>query len=52
MFRGTATGQEGSTPIATDVMAPHFTDTNLVRGVTYYYQDFRLASIGFDLRMS
>ncbi|MGO8672197.1 MAG: beta strand repeat-containing protein, partial [Capsulimonadaceae bacterium] len=36
IYRGTASGGEGSTPIATGVTAP-YTDTGLTNGVAYYY---------------
>jgi hypothetical protein len=38
VYRGTSSGQEGSTPIATGVTTPTFTDSNVTGGMTYYYK--------------
>ncbi len=38
VFRGTAPGGEGETPVAADVVTSTFTDTGLVDGNTYYYK--------------
>ena len=38
IYRSTVSGGEGSTPYATGVTTASFNDTNLVDGVTYYYQ--------------
>ena len=38
VYRGTAPGGEGETPIANDVVVPTFTDTNLSDGPPYYYK--------------
>ena len=38
IYRGTAPGGEGSTPVATNVASSSFTDTGLANGTTYYYK--------------
>ena len=38
LYRGTASGAEGSTPIATGITATSYTDTGLTNGTTYYYE--------------
>ena len=37
VYRGTSTGGESSTPIATGVTGPSYTDSAVVNGVTYFY---------------
>jgi fibronectin type 3 domain-containing protein len=37
VYRGTASGGESATPIATDISGTSFTDTGLTNGTTYYY---------------
>jgi len=37
VYRGTSTGAESATPIATGVGSPTYTDTGLTNGTTYYY---------------
>src|SRR5262249_31384357 len=37
IYRGTAAGGEGSTPIATGVLATTYSDTTVAGGTTYYY---------------
>jgi fibronectin type 3 domain-containing protein len=37
VYRGTTAGAESTTPIATGVTAPSFTDTQVTPGQTYYY---------------
>jgi uncharacterized repeat protein (TIGR02543 family) len=38
VYRGTTSGGEGSTPIATNVTAASYTDTGLTNGTAYYYE--------------
>lgn len=38
LYRGTATGAEGPTPIATGILTPDFIDNGLTNGLTYFYQ--------------
>ena len=38
VYRGTSSGQEGATPIATGLTASSFVDTGLTDGTTYYYK--------------
>jgi chitodextrinase len=38
LYRGTAPGGEGSTPIATGITGTGFTDTGLTNGTTYFYK--------------
>ena len=38
VYRGTAPGGEGGTPVATNVASSSFTDTGLANGTTYYYK--------------
>jgi fibronectin type 3 domain-containing protein len=38
VYRGTASGQEAATPIASGLSAPSYSDTGLTDGVTYYYE--------------
>ena len=38
VYRGTAAGGEGATPIATGLASPAYTDTGLTDGTTYYYK--------------
>ena len=38
VYRGTAPGGEGGTPVATNVASSSFTDTGRTNGTTYYYK--------------
>jgi hypothetical protein len=38
VYRGTATGAEGTTPIASGITSTSFTDTGLTNNATYYYK--------------
>ena len=38
VFRGTAPGGQSTTPIATNVVRPYFTDSAVTNGTTYYYK--------------
>lgn len=38
IYRGTTSGGESTTPIATDVSGTSFTDSNVSDGTTYYYE--------------
>jgi hypothetical protein len=38
VYRGTSSGGEGSTPIATGITATSYTDTTVTNGTTYYYK--------------
>jgi fibronectin type 3 domain-containing protein len=38
LYRGTASGGEGSTPIQAGLVGTSFTDSGLTNGLTYYYQ--------------
>ena len=38
VYRGTATGAEGASPIATGIAATTYTNTGLTNGTTYYYK--------------
>ncbi|MGO8673184.1 MAG: choice-of-anchor tandem repeat GloVer-containing protein, partial [Capsulimonadaceae bacterium] len=38
LYRGTATGAETATPIATGITGTSYTNTGLTNGVTYYYK--------------
>jgi beta-glucanase (GH16 family) len=38
VYRGTSTGGESTTPIATNVTAATYTDTGLTNGTAYYYE--------------
>jgi cellulose 1,4-beta-cellobiosidase len=38
VYRGTAAGQESSTPIATGITSTSYTNTGLTTGKTYYYK--------------
>jgi fibronectin type 3 domain-containing protein len=38
IYRGTASGAESATPIATGISATSFTDSTVTNGVTYYYK--------------
>ncbi|MGO8672196.1 MAG: choice-of-anchor tandem repeat GloVer-containing protein, partial [Capsulimonadaceae bacterium] len=38
IYRGTASGAEGSTAAATGITTPSYTDTGLANGVTYFYK--------------
>jgi fibronectin type 3 domain-containing protein len=38
IYRGTSSGGEGASPIATDLVDQTYTDTSVTNGVTYYYK--------------
>ena len=38
VYRGTSSGAEGSTPVASGLTSPSYTDTGLANGTTYYYK--------------
>lgn len=38
VYRGTTSGGEGTTPFATNLTTPNFTDSGLTNGLTYFYQ--------------
>jgi fibronectin type 3 domain-containing protein len=38
VYRGTATGMEGTTPLATDITGTTYTDSSAANGTTYYYE--------------
>jgi outer membrane protein assembly factor BamB len=38
VYRGTSSGSESPTPIATGLTSPSYSDTGLVNGTTYYYE--------------
>jgi titin len=46
IYRGTSTGGESATPVATNVAATSFTDTGLVNGTTYFYTVAAVNSAG------
>jgi fibronectin type 3 domain-containing protein len=38
VYRGTATGMEGTTPLATNITGTTYTDSSATNGTTYYYE--------------
>ena len=52
VYRGTTSGGESGTPVATNVSALSFTDTGLTNGTTYYYQVAALNSAGLSPQSS
>jgi kumamolisin len=46
VYRGTSAGGEGTTPIATGVIATTYTDSAVTNGVTYYYKVSATNSVG------
>ncbi|MDE1862851.1 MAG: fibronectin type III domain-containing protein, partial [Thaumarchaeota archaeon] len=46
VYRGTASGGEGSTPVKTGITSTSYTDTGLTNGVTYYYTVKAVNSVG------
>jgi fibronectin type 3 domain-containing protein len=52
VYRGTTSGGESATPVATNVSALSFTDTGLTNGTTYYYQVAALNSAGLSPQSS
>src|SRR5262249_21119052 len=52
IYRGTSSGQEGSTPLVTGVTAPAFTDSTVTGGTTYYYQVTAVDAAGQSLKSS
>jgi hypothetical protein len=46
VYRGTSSGGESSTPIATNVASPGYTDSNLTDGTAYYYEVAAVNSAG------
>src|SRR5258708_6812857 len=46
VYRGTSSGGESATPVATNVTAASFTDTGLTNGTTYYYTVAAVNSAG------
>jgi fibronectin type 3 domain-containing protein len=49
VYRGTSSGGEGPTPIATGVTGTSFTDTGLTDGTTYFYQVTSVHAAGESL---
>ncbi|HSZ54117.1 MAG TPA: fibronectin type III domain-containing protein [Tepidisphaeraceae bacterium] len=52
VYRGTASGAEATTPIATGIVGPGFVDPGLVPGTTYYYVVTAIAPTGESARSS
>ena len=52
VYRGTISGGESATPVATNVSALSFTNTGLTNGTTYYYQVAAINSAGLSPRSS
>jgi titin len=50
VYRGTSSGGENSTPLATSVTGSSFADIKVANGVTYYYQITALDSSGESIR--
>ena len=48
VYRGTTSGGESATPIATNVTTTSFTDTSLTNGTTYYYTVAAVNSVGLS----
>ena len=46
VYRGTAPGGEGSTPVVTGVSATTYTDTLVTNGITYYYKVTAVNNVG------
>lgn len=46
VFRGTASGAEIATALATGVATPSYTDTNVIGGTTYYYEVKAVNTLG------
>jgi RHS repeat-associated protein len=46
VYRGTASGAEGATPIASGITTPYYVDTTAVNGTTYYYTVAAVNSYG------
>jgi hypothetical protein len=45
VYRGTAAGQEGGTPVASGISTTSYTNTGLTTGTTYYY---KVAAVNFS----
>jgi len=48
VYRGTTSGGEAATPIATNVSGTSFTDTGLTNGTTYYYTVAAINAVGIS----
>jgi hypothetical protein len=48
VYRGTTSGGEAATPIATNVSGTSFTDTGLINGTTYYYTVAAINAVGLS----
>ncbi len=46
VYRGATSGGEGTTPIASNLIATSYTDTNVTNGDTYYYEVSATNSVG------
>ena len=46
VYRGTTTGGESTTAVATGIATPSYTDTGLTAGTTYYYKVAAVNSVG------
>ncbi len=46
VYRGTTSGGEGTTPIATGITSTNYQDTNVTNGITYYYKVSASNSVG------
>ena len=46
VYRGTSSGGEGSTSVATGISSPTYTDSGLTNGTQYYYQVSATNSVG------
>jgi fibronectin type 3 domain-containing protein len=52
VYRGTSSGGESATPVATNVQGTSLTDTGLTNGTTYYYQVAAVNAAGTSLQSS
>lgn len=50
IYRGTVSGGESSTPIASDITSTSFNDASVTNGQTYYYQVTAVNSVGESAR--